>query len=725
MNKDGIWKIALPVPLPTLFDYLPPKDGQKASPGARVLVQFGRRKLIGVLAGFSDHSALARNSLSTVLALPDEGEALLDPVTLELLDWCAAYYKHPVGEVMVSALPPALRKTGSSLPEPLPEYHITAAGRERLAGESPAAPVQQAVLEKLSNGPCQAEALADCGKTWRAALKRLVELELVEVRDARPCVAWPQAGPTLTPEQGEALGRIREAGSGFHCHVLDGVTGSGKTEVYMSLLEEVLASGRQAMVLVPEIGLTPQLLQRFRRRLGLEPAVIHSRLSAGQRLAAWNNLRTGQAPLLIGTRSALFTPMKNPGLIILDEEHDASFRQQDGFRYSARDVAVKRAAMLDVPIVLGSATPSLETLLNAELGRYRKSRLNERATSAPLPQWRVLDLKHQALTQGLSELALAEAQATLDRGEQVMVFLNRRGYAPVLMCEKCGWPADCQRCDAHMTWHKAARQLCCHHCGAQARVPDLCPSCGADALEGFGYGTQQLEGLLEKRFAPVPVLRFDLDQTARKGVLDEQLEQVKRGEPCVLVGTQMLAKGHHFPGVTLVIVVGVDQALYSADYRALERMGQLLEQVAGRAGRADKPGTVMLQTLHPEHEAIERLITDGYQGYAQWLLQDRKESALPPFSHMALLRAEAVNKADVVAFLESAARCFPAGPASVLGPLPAMMERRGGRIRMYLAVNSTKRAPLHRQLDAWLPAVRDLPQARKVRWAMDIDPHEL
>ena len=725
MNKQGIWKIALPVPLPTLFDYLPPAGGQAAIPGARVRVPFGKRRLIGILTGFAQDSDLPRNRLARVLNLPDEGEALVDPTTLDLLTWSASYYKHPVGEVMLGAIPPVLRKTESKLPAPEVEYQITHAGKEHLLSESRGAPVQRALLELLMDKPGQSDRLAAAGKTWRNALKRLLELELVEESLVTPRVATPTAGPELTAEQNDAVARIRSNSNAFNCHLLDGVTGSGKTEVYMCLLEEVLGRGQQATVLVPEIGLTPQLLQRFRRRLGVEPSVIHSRLSAGQRLAAWNDMRTGQSPLLIGTRSALFTPMKNPGMLILDEEHDASFRQQDGFRYSARDVAVKRAAMLDIPVVLGSATPSLETLRNAKTNRYLYSRLSTRATNAPLPGWRVLDLKQQALNHGISAVALAEAKSTLERGEQVMVFLNRRGYAPVLMCGQCGWPADCHRCDAHMTWHKAAQQLCCHHCGAQRRVPDLCPSCGADALEGFGYGTQQLEALLEKLLAPVPVLRFDLDQVGRKGVLDEQIEQVKSGEPCVLVGTQMLAKGHHFPGVTLVIVVGVDQALYSADYRALERMGQLLEQVAGRAGRAEKPGTVMLQTMHPEHEAIGRLINDGYQGYAQWLLQDRKDSNLPPFSHMALLRAEAQARPDVLAFLESARVCFPSGGSSVMGPLPAMMERRGGRIRMYLAVNANDRATLHRQVDAWLPAVRELPDARKVRWSMDIDPVEL
>lgn len=725
MSDPSVWNVALPVPLPQLFDYLPLEGAHSVQPGARVLVPFGKRKLVGIIMQTGAASSVSAKRLVRALDLPDGGAPLLDTRTLDLLRWCAAYYKHAIGEVVLSALPPALRKPDSSLPPPPVEYALTESGRERLEEAPGTAKVQHALLESLADGPRNTDALKAAGTSWRSALNRVLELGLVAEQAAQPGVARPGKGPVLTEEQSQAVKEISSHFGGFHCHLLDGVTGSGKTEVYMSLLEQVLAQGLQAMVLVPEIGLTPQLLGRFRKRLGLEPAVIHSRISAGERLAAWEALRSGRAPLLVGTRSALLTPMPRPGLLILDEEHDASFRQQDGFRYSARDVAVKRAADLDIPIVLGSATPSLESLRNANEGRYGWSRLRTRATKASLPQWRVLDLRQQKLDHGISELALAQANKALKAGGQVMVFLNRRGYAPVLMCEQCGWPAECRRCDANMTWHRGAGALCCHHCGAQARAPSLCPECGADALRGMGQGTQQLEERLDTLFSPVPVLRFDVDSISAKGAFDQQVAQVREGKPCVLVGTQMLAKGHHFPEVTLVIVVGVDQALYSGDYRALERMGQLLEQVAGRAGRAERAGQVILQTLHPEHEAIERLVTGGYETYASWLIEDRKACGLPPYGHMALLRAEAHNKPEVTDFLQAALQCFPQGKASALGPLPAMMERRGGRIRMYLAVTAPERAPLHRQVDAWLPLVRKLPAARKVRWAMDVDPQEL
>jgi primosomal protein N' (replication factor Y) len=416
-----------------------------------------------------------------------------------------------------------------------------------------------------------------------------------------------------------------------------------------------------------------------------------------------------------------------PGLemIILDEEHDASFKQQDGFRYSARDVAVKRAAELGIPVVLGSATPSLESLNNAVGGKYAWHRLRERATRAALPAWRVLDMRQQRSFFGLTPSALEAIESTLDRAEQVMVFLNRRGYAPVLMCQSCGWFGHCDRCDAHMTWHRQAGRLCCHHCGSQRRVPHLCPDCRADALEGAGEGTQQLEESLAKKFPDMPVLRFDRDQVSRKGVMGEQLDAVREGGPCLLVGTQMLAKGHHFPAVTLVVIVNIDQAMYSADYRALERMGQMIQQVAGRAGRMEKAGTVILQTLHPDHPALDLLLNRGYEEYARWLLNERQLAGLPPSGYQALLRSDAHDRTHVQRFLEDAAACFPPGATRMFGPVSAIMERVGGRSRMYLVLQSETRGGLHGQIDAWLPHIRKLKSARRVRWSVDIDPQEL
>jgi primosomal protein N' (replication factor Y) len=725
MSAACFVQVALPVPLPQLFDYLPPRDGSPPRPGTRVLVPFGRRQLVGVVTALSEHSGVPQGRLLPVDKVLDGAGPILDESLLRLLRWCWQYYKHAPGEVVIGALPPALRKADGALPPAPRQYHLTSAGQVRLREAAGRAPVQYEMLAALAAGPVGQETLVSIGSQWRKTLAVLVDRGWVVSEPAAPDEPCPVPGPTLTRDQQEAVAGIMADFGRFRCHLLDGVTGSGKTEVYLRLLESVLGAGGQALVLVPEIGLTPQLLRRFRQRLGLEPAVIHSGLSAGVRLDAWAAARAGRAALVVGTRSALFTPMPRLGLIILDEEHDASFKQQDGFRYSARDVAVKRAAELQIPVVLGSATPSLESLHNATEKRYGWHRLRERATQAALPSWRVLDVRHQDMVGGLAVAALDAIAETLGRDEQAMVFLNRRGYAPVLMCQSCGWHGSCERCDANLTWHRAAGRLVCHHCGSQRRVPPLCPECRADALVGAGEGTQQLEEILERRFPDVPIMRFDRDATARKGVLDQHIEEVRSGAPCLLVGTQMLAKGHHFPGMTLVVIVNIDQALYSADYRALERMGQMIQQVAGRAGRCDRPGTVILQTLHPEHPALELLLSEGYGAYARWLLQERRLAGLPPAGYQALLRADAHDRAVVEHFLQDAAAIFPAGNTRLSGPMPALMERVGGRSRMYLILQAARRGDLHGQIDAWLPGVRELLAARKVRWVIDLDPQEL
>ncbi len=725
INPIRVLRVALPVPLPQLFDYLPPQPCAPVAAGVRVLVPFGKRKLVGIVVEDSPHTEVESGRLVPVLDILDQAQPLLDAPLMRLLGWCWQYYKHAPGEVLQTALPPALRKPEQSLPPPPLQYALTADGLERLQQGPGRATAQYALLQRLRDGPLLEAQLADEGGRWRATLARLMEQGWVAAEPAVAAQPRPQSGPSLTPEQERAVSAMAADLQHFQCHLLDGVTGSGKTEVYLQLLEQVLKQGRQGLVLVPEIGLTPQLIRRFQQRLGLPPAVLHSGLSQGERLQTWAAVASGRARLLIGTRSALFTPMPELGLMILDEEHDASFKQQDGFRYSARDVAVKRAAELDIPIVLGSATPSLETLNNALTGRYAHHRLRQRATRAAMPRWRVLDMAHHTTTQGLAAGSLQAMAQTLERGEQVMVFLNRRGYAPVLMCQQCGWHGSCDRCDSNLTWHRGARLLCCHHCGHQRRVPPLCPACRADALASAGEGTEQLEQALTQHFPAVPVLRFDRDSTSRKGSFDERLQQVRSGVPCILVGTQMLAKGHHFPSVTLVVVVNVDQALYSADFRARERLGQTLLQVSGRAGRAEKPGTVILQTFHPQDEQLVLLIDQGYEAFAGVLLKERSAAQLPPSSYQVMLRAEAHERQQVEAFLNRAAGCFPAGQGKVYGPLPAVMERVAGRYRMYLLVQADRRADLHRQVDEWLSQIRRLKEGRKVRWAIDMDPQEM
>ncbi len=720
----AVLKVAVPVPLPGVFDYLPPTGEPAPGRGQRVRVRFGRRQLVALVTGRADGSTFPEAKLQPVLEVLDPPEERIPESLLALLEWCARYYKHALGEVVFGALPPDFRKPGSNWPPPPMSMALTAAGQGRLSEPPGRAKAQHRLLSALADGPMVASELLTAGEASRPSLDALLEAGWVEARPTRTTHRSPGDAPTLTGEQDQVLKAIRAEPPGFCCHLLDGITGSGKTEVYLRLIHDVLDAGRQVLVLVPEIGLTPQLLRRLGDRLGVTPMAFHSGLAAGERMGTWAAAARGDAPLLVGTRSALFLPLATPGLIVMDEAHDPSFKQQDGFRYAARDVAVKRALDLGIPIVLGTATPSLETLHNALHGRYRHHHLRERATGAKPPSIRVVDLRARQADAGLCAEALTAIGDTLERGEQALVFLNRRGYAPVLLCHECGWHASCRNCDANMTWHRSARILVCHHCEARARPPVTCPDCRADALQGAGEGTEQLEQVLARRFPDTPVHRVDRDAVRRKGELEALINKVRGGEPCLLVGTQMLAKGHHFPKVTLVVVVNLDQALYSADFRALERMGQVLVQVAGRAGRAAAPGTVILQTHHPDHLALRCLVEQGYAAFARAQLDERRLAMLPPFSHQAVLRADAVDRESLRAFLEQARNAWTGLGMVVHGPFPAMMEKRAGRVRWYLLAQADARGALQASLDQWLEAVRRLPAARKVRWAIDVDPQE-
>ncbi len=514
---------------------------------------------------------------------------------------------------------------------------------------------------------------------------------------------------------------------GFGAFLLDGVTGSGKTEVYLRAIESTLEAGKQALVLVPEIALTPQLIARFEARFDTRLAVLHSGLNDGERADAWLRAQRGMASIIVGTRSAVFTPLANAGLVVVDEEHDPSFKQQEGFRYNARDLAVWRARVLDVPILLGSATPSLESLANVESRRYVSLHLPERAGIAEHPDMHLIDLRKQPLQEGLSHALKLRMEQHLNAGNQVLLFLNRRGYAPVLQCHDCGWVSACSRCDARMTLHRKDHRLRCHHCGHESGIPVKCPGCGSEALYPVGLGTERLERVLGELFPEAPMVRIDRDATRRKGELDRLLKRAESGDARILVGTQMLAKGHHFPGVTLVAIVDADGGLFSADFRASERMAQLILQVAGRAGRADRPGEVFIQTHCPDHPLLLKLVREGYAAFAAAALAERKVSGLPPYGHIALLRAEATDEAAPMAFLEQAAELAHGAHAAwvrFLGPVPAPMTRRAGRWRAQAMLLAPSRSPLQRCLGELVPRLAGLPGARKVRWSIDVDPSD-
>ncbi|KAF1720190.1 primosomal protein N' [Pseudoxanthomonas wuyuanensis] len=727
MPSAPILQIALPVPLPRAFDYLPPAghDACASDVGRRVRVPFGNRELVGVVAGTGPAAAQA-SDLRQAIAFLDQAP-LLHGELLESLRWLARYTHAPLGEVFATALPAILRH-GEPLPEThTPAWRLTAAGQAGVvrlrAGTRP-----RRLADLLAPAPISEDSLDLKMDQWRSAARALGKRGFAE-RIALPAhglVADRLPGPVLNPEQQAAVDAVR-ASEGFAAWLLDGVTGSGKTEVYLAAIADCLAHGRQVLVLVPEIGLTPQTLARFRSRLGVPVHALHSGLNDGERARAWMAAARGEARVIVGTRSAVFVPLPEPGLIVIDEEHDGSYKQLDGIRYHARDFALVRAKALDVPVLLGSATPSLETLHNANGGRYGYLRLGQRAGDAQPPQVRVLDVRKRALVAGLSPEMLQAIGNALQAGGQVLVFKNRRGYAPVLLCHDCGWTAHCRRCDSAMTVHAGGRRLQCHHCGARQAAPPACPDCGGLALQPQGIGTERLEEALRERFPDVPVVRIDRGTTQRRDGLGKLLASVGQ-LPAILIGTQILAKGHDLPHLTLVVVVGVDEGLFSSDFRAGEKLVQQLIQVAGRAGRASKRGEVWLQTHHPEHPLLNTLIAGGYRAFAEGELALREAAGFPPYAHLALLRAEAQRVEAVQAFLSAARRALAAAGSDGIelhGPLPAPMPRRAGMQRMQLLLSAPQRRGLHRLLDAALPAVYELPEARKVRWSLDVDPVDL
>jgi primosomal protein N' (replication factor Y) len=727
-----VLRVALDVPLRRLFDYLPPPSvGRPLVAGLRVRVPFGRQRLIGVLVEVAGGSDLPPERLKSALEVLDD-EPLLDTAALGLMQWSAEYYHHPIGEVLTAALPKALR-IGAAVEAIEQHWAVTGEGlRAWREGEPARAPRQRALLEALAaRSSATAGALDALGPQWREAARALVRRGWIDVRNQTAAATDAgavnvSAGPTLSLQQSAAVQRIGESLDRFGAWLLHGITGSGKTEVYQRLIERVLGRGGRALVLVPEIGLTPQLVDRFRGRFETPLAVLHSALTDRERLAAWREAHSGRARIVLGTRSAVFAPVPDLGLIVVDEEHDPSFKQHEGgFRYSARDLAVVRAQRAGVPVVLGSATPALETLQNVEAGRYVRLSLPHRAVQALPPRIVLVDLRAHPVKSGLSTPALLAIERHLGEGGQVLVFLNRRGYAPTLLCTACGWIAPCRDCDARLTVHRAEQRLRCHHCGADARLPERCPQCGFE-VRPVGQGTERIVEALAETFKSAPIVRLDRDTVRHRGDMQSAMEQIASGAARILVGTQMVTKGHDFPNMTLVVVLNADQGLFSADFRAPERLAQTIVQVAGRAGRGHKPGEVLIQTEYPEHPLLRNLLADGYEGFARTALAERAQAAWPPFSRLAAVRDSAKTPEAALAFLTDARRAAGSRPrVKLLGPVPAAMAKRAGRYHAQLLIETPDRGALHEFLAAWLPEVEQLPSARRVRWSLDVDPLEL
>ena len=726
-------KVAVNVPLSRIFDYRVP-SGPTPVVGARVLVPFGRRNVIGVVIGMARESDVPAAKLKPVSKVLDD-RPLLGSDDLWLIRFTSDYYHHPVGEVVAAALPSGLRQ-GKPVHPVVEAITVSSAGESAdVESIGKRAPRQAELLETLLDAGgdgLESDLLTEMLPNWRRAAKGLFDKGLIERREVRADDFDEEIGITAEPghelneAQASALARLRQSG-GFATFLLDGVTGSGKTEVYLQRMQDVIDAGKQVLILVPEIGLTPQLTSRLRNRLGLEPALLHSGLTDNARLAAWRAARSGVARLVVGTRSAIFTPLKNPGLIVVDEEHDHSFKQQEGLRYSARDLAIARAKKLDVPVILGSATPTLEMLQHCRTGTYEHIELPARAGGAKPPVLRLIDTVRTPATDGISEPLAASIDNHLQNDGQVLIFLNRRGFAPTLICSSCGHVAGCERCDSRLTVHAASRQLRCHHCGMCRPLAEQCDEC-AEPVRPLGEGTERLEDALRTRYPNREIRRIDSDSTQRKGAMDEALESATTGGADILVGTQMLSKGHHFPKLTLVGIVNADQGLFGTDFRSAERMAQSIVQVAGRAGREQRAGEVLIQTAFPDNEFWKTLINGGYRQVSDEALAEREQTRWPPFTRLALFRSAAHAKSDAHRFLEVVQKELAAQSKDtmrVLGPVDAPMARRAGRYRAQLLLQSSDRADLHRVLADLRPRLEDHPAARKVRWSIDVDPIEL
>ncbi len=726
---DCVVQVAVPVPFAdTLSYHLPPAMTDRVCIGARVVVSVRNRTLVGVVTALDASGTASAVRIRPVDTLLDE-TAFLPESSLDFLRQVGAYYLTPLGEVVATALPNWFRRLPAKAP-PVARWWrlarpLSAQEKKQLASR---APRQWEILQAVEQaGVILGKDLAALYPQAAAACRQLQKKGLLAEQDS--CVLENQQATTpdfeLTTGQQKALEVIRSQ-QGFAVNLLDGITGSGKTEVYIRAIQQQLEKGRKVLVLVPEIGLTPQLFGEIGRRVTGRVAVLHSGLSDGARAREWQNVRDGKVDVLVCTRSGIFVPMEGLGLIIVDEEHDSSFKQQDGLRYHARDLAVLRGQRENIPVILGSATPSFESLHNARTGKYHWLKLRQRTNRSPLPAIQLLNTQNKPMRGGLAVSVLQRIDQELAEGNQVLVFLNRRGWSPALLCHACGWVADCQHCDVKLTYHKRIHRLRCHHCDREYPVPEFCPKCGSQDIQPMGEGTEKLGDTLAGAVGTERVIRVDRDTVRSANQWKKTLARIRTGQPCVMVGTQMLSKGHDFPNLTLVVVVNVDANFFSLDFRAPEKLAQLLVQVSGRAGRKDRAGEVLIQTHCPDQPLFQQLFRQGYEAFAEAELEQRAAAGFPPASHMAIVRARAKNAEQVEGFLQQMAEALPENPeVAVMGPIPAPIFRKGDFYHMQLLFNSHQRPALRRllrQLLAW-PGLKRPPSG--LHWSLDIDPQEL
>lgn len=721
-----ISRVALDVPVQCLFDYAAPGLTREHI-GMRVLVPFGKKQMVGLVMDVTNQPSISPQRIKPISFLFQD-IPVLSPQMLSLFRFCSDYYHHPLGQVVMNALPARLRRNKPITQKSNSWFALTDLGHKLdLSGLPAKAVAKRKLLERLKTAEALSKhELRKISTNAQKTLNELMALGWVQETSC-PTATEPPAtsAPELNAEQAHALRPIRLGE--FACWLLFGVTGSGKTELYTSLISQVLEQGKQALLLVPEINLSPQLESLLRGRFPQHRVVcLHSGLNDGERLENWLLAQSGKAQVILGTRLAVFTPAPNLALIIVDEEHDSSFKQQEGLRYSARDVAIFRAKQTNVPVVLGSATPALESYHHALSGRYRMATLTQRAAgNAVLPSLRCVDIRRAKLNEGLSEPLIAALKERLQRGEQSLIFINRRGYAPVLTCRACGWISGCSRCSSRLVLHLREKKLRCHHCGHEERVPAACPTCGNVDLIPLGQGTQRVESVLSDLFPSARILRIDRDSTRRKAMWPGMLKSIQEQRVDILVGTQILAKGHDFPKLSLVGVLNPDTSLYSTDFRASERLFAQLMQVAGRAGRAEIPGEVLIQTQFPDHPLYEALRRHDYSAFAKTLLAERRHAGFPPFTHQALLRAEATRSSTVMSYLADAAKLASriSHEVTIYDPVPAHMPRLAGRERGQLLVQCASRKKLQAFLKDWHGTLMKV-SSNKVRWALDVDPLE-
>ena len=736
-NTYQYLSVALPVPLRRTFDYRQSNNGstpENSDPlipmGARVEVSFGHQTMIGVVMSHHDTPSISPANIKPINRVIDPSPCMPAHL-LNLCNWAANYYQHPIGEAVFSALPPSLRQGKEQTKKVIWQHTTEGKGLDENALKR--SPKQQAIHQYLCqhkqlDAPRKKE-LGFSNQTLKALIEKgLVEeskVDILQTQDSLPQQLLSESAKTLNHEQQQAISALKY--HEFNCYLLDGVTGSGKTEIYLQAIHRVLEAGNSALILVPEIGLTHQTIKRLAQRFNLPVTELHSNVSDKQRTENWLNAKAGKAKIIVGTRLAALTPVPKLGLIIIDEEHDQSYKQQDSMRYSARDLSIVRAKDEGIPIILGSATPSLETLFNAHNGRFKHLKLTQRAGGAARPQLKLIDLRKKKLFAGIERESLDAIKTTLDKKEQVLIFLNRRGYAPVVECHSCGWIANCRSCSGTMTVHRHPPHLHCHHCDRQEATPRQCPSCNNYELITQGIGTEQTEAFLESTFPETPVYRFDRDTTKGQKKLSEKLARANEGAPCILLGTQMIAKGHHFPNLTLVVILDTDQGLFSSDFRGAERMGQLITQVSGRAGRESIPGTVLLQTRNPTHPLIKLITQERYSEYSKALLNERSFSQTSPFWHMAIFRAESKRPENATDFLRMVKNILskieaPSPNFQYLGPLPDRIEKMNDRFRFVIQIKSSNRQLLQHVLKEGINEIDQQALAKRTRWSIDVDP---